>query len=344
MSASSALMYIYYVCIILPQKGPSSDCSLLSRKSFTGRMMKNIIFLLLRHGDNTKLHIVSSPCSVSGPAPRLLHMEKWLRNYCFLWKSCNYPSTQEIYIPSTEGSFVWLAVLYEKYAESIPTALAHRAAQASLFLVFLCLPCPGRKKGFLCKSSMASWDPFPQTWGGEHLWTYFSPWMKEKVQVEGFRDCLFFFFWGDGWRAVLSEGCSAALLGLFSSWNLQLWTFLNPLQSKWVCKKKAYPNFACPKRHFRGCRNCFAQVRAAWDLPRGQCWDTEGGLGSQGPGGRGAVPGTPGSGPCSRATICHRHGGQAEISQSPFKLLNFFNENKVRWRFLVWVSLVWLVK
>lgn len=35
-------MYICYVCIILPQKGPSSDCFLHSRKCFTGRMMKNI--------------------------------------------------------------------------------------------------------------------------------------------------------------------------------------------------------------------------------------------------------------------------------------------------------------
>lgn len=78
---------------------------------------------------------------------------------------------------------------------------------------------------------------------------------------------------------------------------------------------------------------------AAWDLPRGLCWDTEGGLGS-----RGALPGTPGPGPCPGATICHGHGGQAEINQLPFKLFHFFKENKVRGRFSVWVSLIWLVK
>lgn len=250
MSASSALMYIYYVCIILPQKGPSSDCSLLSRKSFTGRMMKNIIFLLLRHGDNTKLHIVSSPCSVSGPAPRLLHMEKWLRNYCFLWKSCNYPSTQEIYIPSTEGSFVWLAVLYEKYAESIPTALAHRAAQASLFLVFLCLPCPGRKKGFLCKSSMASWDPFPQTWGGEHLWTYFSPWMKEKVQVEGFRDCLFFFFLGWWLKGCAEWRLLCCTVGTVLLLKLAAMNVPKSTPVKMSLQKKSLPQLCLPQKAF----------------------------------------------------------------------------------------------
>lgn len=200
MSASSegmkfALLYICHICIILPQKGPSSDCSSHSKKCFTGRMVKNAILLLLRHGENTKLHIVSSTCSVSSPAPQLLHMEKWLGNYCFLWKSCNNASTQEIYIPSTEGSFVWLAVLYEKYAEPIPTALHTRAAQSSLLLVFLCFPYPSRKKGFLCKSSMASWDLFPQTWAGEHVLKDIFPPLDEEEGSGGWVRGSFFFFW-----------------------------------------------------------------------------------------------------------------------------------------------------
>lgn len=245
----------------------------------------------------------------------VLHMEKWLGNYCFLWKSCNNSSTQETYILSTRGSFSRFTVL-EKYDESLPRALACRTTRSSLLLVFF-----WQKERIPVQTQV--WRAeihFPKAREVNMCYkNLFLPLDEGKSSGGGVRGGFFLGWWLCWVKSALLRcwGCSPP-----SSWNLKLWMLLNLLQSKRVCQKMPTPTFPAPKGIFEA---VWADLHR-WEQPGG---DSAGKLGvAWDPGGRGAVPGTPGSGPCPWTTICHRHGGQAEANQ--FHLNCFTSSNETR--------------